>query len=94
HVLHSNSPVEAVNKIVKRYLRFYAPTNFEDVLKCLEWIKKDYNYKRPHGSLTGLTPMEAYRQPAKILDYTAEKSTAKAFRIIQNQKANCQTCQK
>ena len=39
-----------------------------------------------HGTLIGLTAMEAYQQPDKILDYTAETSTAGAFRIAQNQK--------
>lgn len=85
----SNSPVEAVNKIVKRYLRFYKPSTYDDVVKCLELIEKDYNYKRPHGSLTGLTPMEAYKEPEKSLDFTAEKRAAKGLRIVQNQKINC-----
>jgi len=47
-----------------------------------------------HGTLIGLTAMEAYQQHDKILDCTAETSTARAFRIAQNQKINCQTFQK
>ncbi len=86
--------MEAVNKIVKRYLRFYKPSTFEDVMNCLKLIENDYNHKRPHGSLKGLTPIEAYRQPEKILDHTADKRAAKTLRIAENQKANCQTCQK
>lgn len=90
----SNSPVEAINKIVKRYLRHFKPTTFEALKECLIMIEKDYNQKRPHGSLAGLTPMEAYKEPVKTLDFSSQKRTAKAIRIAQNQKTTCNTCQK
>jgi len=56
----SNSVVEAVNKIFKSN---YWPRDFSGQLnKALEIISEmvhDYNYIRPHGSLSGLTPDEA-----------------------------------
>src|SRR5690554_911216 len=54
----SNSPIEAINKIMKRYLRFHKPETIDQLIECLELIVNDYNEKRPHGSLLGLTPLD------------------------------------
>lgn len=91
-IVFSNSPVEAVNKIMKRYLRHYKPQNLETLKAVLAAAVKDYNEQRPHGSLEGLTPMEAYAQPAKAIDFAEEKQRARALRIEQNRIANCSGC--
>lgn len=88
----SNSPVEAINKIVKRYLRHYLPDTFEKLVDCLKRIVKDYNEIRPHGSLNGLTPIEAYTDVVVNMDFKEERINAKALRIIENKKVNCTTC--
>jgi transposase InsO family protein len=88
----SNSPVEAVNKIIKRYLRHYKPNDEDALLSVLELAVVDYTEKRPHGSLSGLIPIEAYTTPQKQLDFKAKKLKAKTLRIEQNRLANCQAC--
>jgi|SRR5690554_1068844 len=92
NISFSNSPVEAVNKIMKRYLRHYKPDTFEKLSSCLEEIVRDYNEIRPHGSLNGLTPMESYTNNLVNLDYKQEKINIKALRILENQKVNCSNC--
>jgi len=37
-VSFSNSPVEAINKIVKRYLRHFKPDNLQELEKIIPWI--------------------------------------------------------
>jgi putative transposase len=49
-VKFSNSAIEAVNKIIKRYLRKKLPDTLEKLIRCLEEIIQDYNTIRPHGS--------------------------------------------
>jgi len=88
----SNSAVEAVNKIMKRYLRYYKPESFEKLSSCLEIIVKDYNENRPHGSLNGLSPMEYYTNALVDLDFKKQKVDAKTLRILENQKVNCENC--
>ena len=90
--LFSNSPVEAVNKIVKRYLRYYRPQNFEQLLLCIKNIVHDYCFVRPHGSLDGLLPMEAYTGKTKVPDFRKQIQKAREQRIIENKKANCAVC--
>ena len=89
----SNSPVEAINKIMKRYLRYFMPNTFEKLVDCLKLIVKDYNEVRPHGSLDGLTPMEAYTNATVKINFSIEKIYAKALRILENKKLNCTICQ-
>ena len=78
---------------MKKYLRHYKPVEIEEVKKCIADSVNDYNNSRPHGSLKGLTPIEAYTKPEKALDYTLEKKKAKALRIAENRTLNCLNCQ-
>jgi len=91
-IRYSNSPVEAINKIVKRYLRHYDPRTFSALIKCLAMAVEDYTYKRPHGSLKGLTPFEAYTQPLRKPDFRARIKQARSLRVEQNRNAGCQEC--
>jgi putative transposase len=88
-VKFSNSAVEAINKIIKRYLRKKLPDTLEKLIGCLEEIIFDYNTKRPHGSLLGLTPMECYTSEDVNLDFNGQKLQAKKDRITQNKSVNC-----
>lgn len=91
-IIFSNSPVEAINKIMKRYLRHHRPDTFEKLIACLEFIVKDYNEIRPHGSIGGLTPFEAYTDAAVKLDFKKDKTKVKRSRILKNKKLNCTIC--
>src|SRR5690554_1858395 len=91
-VKFSNSAVEAVNKIIKRYLRKKLPETIEALILCLEEIINDYNTVRPHGSLLGLTPMECYTSENVNLDFKEQKLEAKKERITQNRAVNCEVC--
>lgn len=88
-VKFSNSAVEAVNKIIKSYLRKKLPETIEALILCLEEIINDYNTVRPHGSLLGLTPMECYTSESINLDFKQQKLEAKKNRIQQNKSVNC-----
>lgn len=52
----SNSPVEAVNRVMKRYLRHYRPGTEAALKKVLAKVVHDYNDLHPHGSIKGRTP--------------------------------------
>lgn len=93
-VSFSNSPVEAVNKIFKRYLRHWQPGDLHSFKKYVELFVEDYTLKRPHGSLNGLTPFEAYTQQAPITDPMSSMLNARKQRVLENQRTHCQTCQK
>lgn len=91
----SNSSIEAVNKILKRYFRHHQPSTFSQVKACLKSFKIDYNDVRPHSSLSHLTPSEAYlSQSFDILfpDIPKLKEGATRNRIIENQRYNCGRC--
>lgn len=91
-IAFSNSPIEAINKIMKRYLRHYQPQTIEELEKTIAFAVDDYNNTRPHGSLHGLTPMEAYTQSVKLPDFHEQMRQAKALRIAENRKTNCNIC--
>jgi putative transposase len=59
-IIPSNSPVEALNKVLKNnYLNKMNVANKEALTKILKEVVEDYN-NRPHGSLLGFTPNEVY----------------------------------
>ena len=92
-IKYSNSPIEAINKIIKQYLRHYKPKTFEQTQQVVALAEHDYNENRPHGSLKGLIPMEAYTSPDKELSFKSEIQDAKKQRIKENRQENCLLCQ-
>jgi putative transposase len=88
----SNSPVEAINKIFKRFLKYSQPQNFEEFQVCVERFVKEYAFMRPHGSLEGLTPFEAYT--LKTLPALPQEAIdgARQARIEANKRLACIKC--
>ena len=91
-IAFSNSPIEAINKIFKQYLRHYNPTTLAGVQRVKDLFIQDYNARRPHGSLKGLRPMERYINPALIPDHRRQIQQARAIRIQENVAINCAQC--
>lgn len=61
-IVHSNSPIEAFNKIIKNdYLNKMELNNGDELKKALEFALNDYDH-RPHGSIHGFTPNEYHAQ--------------------------------
>ena len=88
----SNSHIEAINKIAKRYLRILDPKTYEKLIACIEFLIMNYTHERPHGSLKGLTPFDAYTKPANVLNFKNEMIKAKQNRIMFNQNQSCKSC--
>ena len=88
----SNSPIEAINKIMKVYLRFHNPTTIPKVIECISTAVNDYSSVRPHGSLNGLIPMEAYTQIYPQTDFSTFSHDARNQRITNNRRHCCKIC--
>ena len=91
----SNSVVEAVNKIFKSN---YWPRDFtgqqNKALEIISEMVHDYNDIRPHGSLNGLTPIEALmNENTESIVPTDQIRIAATTRISENLKSNCTDCQ-
>jgi putative transposase len=87
----SNSMVEAFHYVLKIfYLNHMGIRNLQALNKALEFIVKDYAYKRPHGTLKGLTPYQAYtgHRPEEV-SFAPQLQKAREIRIIINQSHNC-----
>jgi transposase InsO family protein len=91
-IAFSNSPIEAVHKIMKGYLRIQNPQNDEQLELCLSKNVYDYNCIRPYGGLKGMTPMEVYSKHIPVLDFAQQTALAKMKRIQQNRIYSCQQC--
>lgn len=91
-VKFSNSAIESINKIIKRYLRKKLPNSLDALITCLEEIIHDYNCIRPHGSLHGLTPHESYTNQDVKIQQKHCKMKARAMRINENKAINCGVC--
>jgi hypothetical protein len=90
-ITHSNSAIEAINKILKNnYLNKIEIENGQQLLKIIETIIHDYNLLRPHGSLKGLTPSEVYSglKTTDILPL-ANKIQSRLDRIKENKSTCC-----
>ena len=94
-ILKSNSMVESLNKIIK-YDYLY-PRNIQNQEELIKTMRKivvpDYNDKRPHGSLFGLTPAEAYGR--KIVNFKKiREKMVEAYhkRVAYNQTHACLGC--
>jgi putative transposase len=94
-ILKSNSMVESVNKIIKyNYLYPLKIQNQEDLERTMrKFVIPDYNDKRPHGSLNGLTPAEAYRGTIVNFKKIREKMVqALDKRVAYNRTHSCMGC--
>jgi len=87
----SNSSIEAINKIYKEFLRYKRPKTLEELKVVTDEFVQQYNFIRPHGSLTGLTPFEAYTNHAP-LDFSEAISQARKNRILSNKLSACKRC--
>ena len=90
----SNSIVEAQNKIIKyRYLFKHDFWDIHELRTLLDWIITDYQYKRPHHSLKGLTPHEALTGTQLPKEQWQQQiQEAKRIRLQQNVKEPCEIC--
>ena len=91
-ILFSNSPVEAVNKILKGYLRRMKPQGVAATIAAIRFALHDYTHARPHGSIDGLIPFERYLQPHLKPDTSAQRRMAQALRIAANRASACSSC--
>ena len=91
-IAFSNSPIEAIHKIMKRYIRKRDPRNFQQLINGLPAHISDYSDIRPHGSLQGYTPLETYAQKAISMDFSEQSKLAKAKRASLNKAQGCKNC--
>ena len=94
-IAKSNAMVESINRLLKYdYLYPKQIQNQEQLIRYLSgFVIPDYNNKRPHGSLGGLTPFEAYA--GKKVNYRKirqKMETALRSRIAYNQTHSCLGC--
>ncbi len=94
-ILKSNALIESVNKIIKYDYLF--PKQLESQTQLTNYLQNyvipDYNDKRPHGSLNGLTPLEAYSQKkVNFKRLKAKMIKAHKDRLCYNQTHQCLGC--
>lgn len=90
---YSNSMIERVNRTLKyRYLFPHQPRNLYHLKELLEYFIEDYNYKKPHGVLSGLTPDEAWREKKIELNKSKVLQEAKKKRLEYNRSKRCDNC--
>ena len=91
----SNSMVEAVFNISKNnYLYHRNIRNFEDLQEHLAQVMHDLRYVRPHGSLKGLIPFEAWQQKKPdSLSYRQKLDEARQKRLQYHQNNGCKGCE-
>lgn len=94
-ILKSNALVEAINKTLKYNYLF--PRNLMNQKELINAMKKyvipDYNNLRPHGSLNGLTPQEAYGNvTVDFKGIRLKMERAHCDRINYNQTHSCLNC--
>jgi putative transposase len=90
----SNSMIEALNKTLKYHYIFPKhPRDLKHLKRTLRFFIEDYNTKRPHGALNGLTPIEAWKgkQPPNDLRTTLLKQ-ARLDRIAYSRENRCGKC--
>ena len=93
---YSNSLVEAHFSLIKyNYLYRMKIKSIAELHAAMEFLVKDFNTIRPHGSLNGSTPDEAYFNGTIMpkTTYEAQIQQAKALRIEANKRSACKKCQ-
>jgi len=91
-IIFSNSPIEAINKILKTALRRMKPQGVPATIAAIKWAMNDYAHARPHGSMEGLIPFERYLNPSLKYDTSAQRRMAQALRIAANRTGGCEAC--
>ncbi len=91
---YSNSMVERINRTLKyRYIFPKEPRDLKHLQRIVHYFIKDYNIRKPHSKLNGLTPDEAYRG---IKPPTKQKidliKQAKQDRLIYSKQNRCKMC--
>ncbi len=86
-VVYSNSPIEAINKIAKQYLRHFKPKTMVELIKVINFFVEDHN-NRQYRFLKGRTPNEVYALTPEI-DYTPTIKQATDRRKIENNLMSC-----
>jgi len=92
--LKTSSKRSAVVKFILNLMLYPLLPPAGEVNECVEFLVKNYTEKRPHGSLKGLTPFEAYTKPNYVLNFSIKMIQARENRIQQNRKMNCESCSK
>lgn len=89
----SNSPVEAIHRILKgRYLRTRKFNSLDELKRCLTEAVYDYNEKRPHGHHTPKTPKEVYFDTPLRFDVDKRMKKAAIHRMQKNKSSACTAC--
>ncbi len=91
---YSNSMIERVNMTLKyRYLFPKEIRDLKHLKRTFRYFLNDYNYKKPHGELKGLTPDESWKglQIDKKMQFKALKQ-ARTSRIAFNKENKCVNC--
>lgn len=84
--------MESIRQAFEQYIKFPGE-DIHELRKLLDWIIEDYQYKRPHHSLKGLTPYEALIGiPLPKEQWTKQIQEAKRIRLQQNVKEPCEIC--
>jgi putative transposase len=86
-VPYSNSPIEAINKIAKQYLRHYKPKTMIELIKVINFFVEDHN-NRQYRFLKGRTPNEMYISMPEI-DYSPMLKHATELRKKENNLMSC-----
>jgi len=91
---YSNSVIEAQNKLFKyRYLFRQEYNDINGLRKVFGEDVKDYNYIRPHISLGGYTPFEAYSGMTGFHEQWKDQiRKARRERLRINRKEICRFC--
>ncbi len=94
-ILKSNAMVESINKVLKYDYLF--PRKIQNKSHLINVLKNvvipDYNEKRPHGSLHGLTPLEAYgKKKVNFKKIRQKMQEAYVDRIEFNRTHSCLGC--
>jgi putative transposase len=89
----SNSPVEAIHKIIKgRYLRNRTFDSIRSLNKFLMNAVHDYNELRPHYKHRPRTPFEVYFNIPLGFDIRTRVKQAVQQRVIRNRNVKCLQC--